>query len=118
MRSCRLNSWWETLRPERSLSHNPLFQVMYNHQRGGELKGFERLGEVEIEPLEPVGVTTQFDLSLDVVEQGELSGVRVHVCGGPVRCDNDRAAGAALGAAAGATGRVALSRRAPGRVGE
>ncbi len=62
----------ETLRPERSLSHNPLFQVMYNHQRGGELKGFERLGEVEIEPLEPVGVTTQFDLSLDVVEQGEL----------------------------------------------
>ncbi len=29
----------EALRPQRSLSHNPLFQVMYNHQRDGSCKG-------------------------------------------------------------------------------
>jgi len=59
----------EALRPERSLSHNALFQVMYNHQRVG--KGDARhslVADLTLETL-PVEIhAAQFDLTLDTFE--------------------------------------------------
>nr|WP_017905470.1 non-ribosomal peptide synthetase [Pseudomonas fuscovaginae] len=57
----------QALQPERSLSHSPLFQVMYNHQT--ELKGAVRpLPGLEIEALDSGSHTAQFDLTLDTFE--------------------------------------------------
>ncbi|QXI31601.1 amino acid adenylation domain-containing protein [Pseudomonas vanderleydeniana] len=57
----------QALQPERSLSHSPLFQVMYNHQT--ELKGAVRpLPGLEIEALDSGSPTAQFDLTLDTFE--------------------------------------------------
>ncbi len=60
----------EALQPERSLSHNPLFQVMFNHQdtlRGGAVQ----LPGLVLQPLEWAGHTTQFDLSLETEESAD-----------------------------------------------
>ncbi|WP_459748810.1 condensation domain-containing protein, partial [Pseudomonas sp. 3A(2025)] len=57
----------EALHPERSLSHNPLFQVMYNHQTQVKGKGIALPG-LELQPLEYDNHTAQFDLSLDTFE--------------------------------------------------
>ncbi|WP_313053322.1 non-ribosomal peptide synthetase [Pseudomonas lopnurensis] len=57
----------EALQPERSLSHSPLFQVLYNHQR--EVVGEARqLPGLQVEPLQWQGHTTQFDLMLSSFE--------------------------------------------------
>ncbi|TBU87409.1 non-ribosomal peptide synthetase, partial [Stutzerimonas kirkiae] len=57
----------EALHPERSLSHSPLFQVMYNHQN--QLKGeSRRLPGLEVEGLILEGHTAKFDLTLDTFE--------------------------------------------------
>nr|WP_090210467.1 non-ribosomal peptide synthetase [Pseudomonas asplenii] len=57
----------QALQPERSLSHSPLFQVMYNHQT--ELKGAVRpLPGLEVEALDSGSHTAQFDLTLDTFE--------------------------------------------------
>ncbi|HEX2093151.1 MAG TPA: amino acid adenylation domain-containing protein, partial [Longimicrobiaceae bacterium] len=59
----------EELVPERSLSHMPLFQVMFslqNNQRG-EL----RLGDAELEELEAAEVPAKFDLTLTLDEAGD-----------------------------------------------
>ncbi|WP_458737095.1 non-ribosomal peptide synthetase [Pseudomonas chlororaphis] len=59
----------EALRPERSLSHSPLFQVMFNHQTAVK-KGAhsQRLDDLSIETLSWQGRAAQFDLTLDTFE--------------------------------------------------
>ncbi|MCS3473144.1 amino acid adenylation domain-containing protein, partial [Pseudomonas sp. JUb42] len=57
----------EALQPERSLSHTPLFQVMFNHQ--SEARGQARqLSGLRVEALHWDSHTAQFDLSLDTRE--------------------------------------------------
>ena len=59
----------EELRPERSLSHNPLFQVLFSLQNAPRKK-FELSG-LQLKPLEVAGNTAKFDLSLFLVETPE-----------------------------------------------
>jgi len=59
----------DTLQPERSLSHTPLFQVMYNHQRDDHRGSrFASLDELVVEDLAWDVQTSQFDLTLDTYE--------------------------------------------------
>ncbi|MDR2308517.1 MAG: amino acid adenylation domain-containing protein, partial [Paucimonas sp.] len=61
----------DALKVERSLSHAPLFQVMYNHQpEVADLASVTLASGLELRSLEWRGRTTQFDLSLDTYEQG------------------------------------------------
>ncbi|HGM8242284.1 TPA: amino acid adenylation domain-containing protein, partial [Pseudomonas aeruginosa] len=60
----------EALQPQRSLSHSPLFQVMYNHQNAGQGKALELPG-LRVEALERASATAQFDLTLDTYESGD-----------------------------------------------
>ena len=64
----------EALQPERSLGHNPLFQVMLNHEQH-ELSGFTRLGDLKVEPFALPVPAAKVDLSLDTAEHpdGTLS---------------------------------------------
>ena len=61
----------QALQGERSLSHSPLFQVMFNHQqsRPGALSAM--LAGLQIDSVQWQGRTTQFDLQLDTHEEGE-----------------------------------------------
>ncbi|MCR4542455.1 condensation domain-containing protein, partial [Pseudomonas sp. 18.1.10] len=62
----------EALQPERSLSHNPLFQVMFNHQaEGRRVRGEQQLPGLSVEALEWDSQSAQFDLSLDTQESPE-----------------------------------------------
>nr|WP_277592653.1 condensation domain-containing protein [Pseudomonas chlororaphis] len=65
----------EALQPERSLSHNPLFQVMFNHQvEAAAPAGALSLPGLSIEALDSAGQSAQFDLTLDTVEtQGRIA---------------------------------------------
>uniref|UniRef100_UPI0035A65647 non-ribosomal peptide synthetase n=1 Tax=Pseudomonas putida TaxID=303 RepID=UPI0035A65647 len=57
----------EALQPERSLTHSPLFQVMYNHQT--QVKGERHsLPGLEVEGVAWRNNTAQFDMKLDTVE--------------------------------------------------
>ncbi|MCU1734443.1 MULTISPECIES: non-ribosomal peptide synthetase [unclassified Pseudomonas] len=57
----------EALQPQRSLSHSPLFQVMFNHQT--EVKGAGReLPGLTVEGLESDSHAAQFDLTLNTSE--------------------------------------------------
>ncbi|ROL65830.1 non-ribosomal peptide synthetase [Pseudomonas chlororaphis] len=61
----------EALKLERSLSHTPLFQVMYNHQpQVADIQGLSSASGLELGLIHWQGRTTQFDLSLDTYEQG------------------------------------------------
>uniref|UniRef100_UPI0021CE5802 amino acid adenylation domain-containing protein n=1 Tax=Pseudomonas paralcaligenes TaxID=2772558 RepID=UPI0021CE5802 len=63
----------EILQPERSLSHSPLFQVMFNHQSGARGEAWQLPG-LRIEGLAWDSTTTQFDLMLDTSDyEGGLS---------------------------------------------
>ncbi|WP_456017385.1 non-ribosomal peptide synthase/polyketide synthase, partial [Pseudomonas fluorescens] len=60
----------EALQPARSLSHNPLFQVMFNHQDNLRSAPVQLPG-LALEPLDWAGHTTQFDLSLETEESAD-----------------------------------------------
>ncbi|MCA1453646.1 non-ribosomal peptide synthase/polyketide synthase [Bradyrhizobium sp. BRP22] len=67
----------EILQPQRTLSQNPLFQVLYNHQRRRvSINPPDRTG-LQIEKIEPEVDTVKFDLALDSEEtaSGEISAV-------------------------------------------
>ncbi|WP_426220365.1 non-ribosomal peptide synthase/polyketide synthase [Pseudomonas sp. DWRC2-2] len=57
----------EALQPERSLSHNPLFQVMFNHQDNLRAASV-RLPGLDLQPVDWTGHSTQFDLNLETEE--------------------------------------------------
>ncbi|EJN35407.1 condensation domain-containing protein, partial [Pseudomonas sp. GM80] len=69
----------EALQPERSLSHSPLFQVMFNHQNlaTGESQQGTRLPGLQINPLTMASQTAQFDLSLDTFETPQGLGAQL-----------------------------------------
>ena len=60
----------EALQPERSLSHSPLFQVLYNHQVDARDRP-RALATLCMEPLESPTRTAQFDLTLDTYEAAD-----------------------------------------------
>ncbi|WP_459746952.1 condensation domain-containing protein, partial [Pseudomonas sp. 3A(2025)] len=57
----------EALQPERSLSHSPLFQVMFNHQAAVN-SGRHTLPGLTVEGVSWDSQTAQFDLTLDTSE--------------------------------------------------
>jgi amino acid adenylation domain-containing protein len=59
----------EELQPERSLSHPPLFQVMFALQNASVTD--LRLSGLAVTPLQLEGVTAKFDLSLSMVEEAD-----------------------------------------------
>jgi amino acid adenylation domain-containing protein/non-ribosomal peptide synthase protein (TIGR01720 family) len=64
----------EALQPGRSLSHTPLFQVMYNHQRSDDT-ALAQMPGLNIEGYELGDKGAQFELTLDTTEnaEGEIS---------------------------------------------
>ncbi|MEW5926797.1 MAG: amino acid adenylation domain-containing protein, partial [Gemmatimonadota bacterium] len=64
---------------QRSLLHNPLFQVAFELARPGDGERL-RLGEVELEPFGEGGNAAKFDLELNVVDgAGPLTGALVYL---------------------------------------
>ncbi|MDH0639563.1 non-ribosomal peptide synthase/polyketide synthase [Pseudomonas sp. GD03860] len=65
----------EALQPQRSLSHNPLFQVLFNHDRVDSLASLALPG-LTVQALASARRSTQFDLVLDTREcaDGQLLG--------------------------------------------
>jgi len=60
----------EALKLERSLSHTPLFQVMYNHQpHVADISSIKTASGLSLELVENQGRSTQFDLTLDTWEK-------------------------------------------------
>jgi amino acid adenylation domain-containing protein/non-ribosomal peptide synthase protein (TIGR01720 family) len=60
----------EALKLARSLSHTPLFQVMYNHQpQVADISTVTTASGLELGLIEWEGRTTQFDLTLDTYEK-------------------------------------------------
>jgi amino acid adenylation domain-containing protein/non-ribosomal peptide synthase protein (TIGR01720 family) len=60
----------EALKLERSLSHTPLFQVMYNHQpQVADITTISTASGLELGMIDWQGRTTQFDLTLDTYEK-------------------------------------------------
>ncbi len=61
---------------ERSLSHNPLFQVMMNHQRR-DFRTLHRLPDLSFEPYELGELGAQVELTLNTFESpsGDLAGM-------------------------------------------
>ncbi|MBA4246586.1 MAG: non-ribosomal peptide synthetase, partial [Pseudomonas sp.] len=60
----------DALQPERSLSHNPLFQVAYNHQRQDQ-SALQTLPGLQCENLDCQGQSAHFDLVLGTLEQAD-----------------------------------------------
>jgi amino acid adenylation domain-containing protein len=63
----------EALQPQRSLSHSPLFQVMFNHQTQSAAE-VRQVAGLSVEALQPDSHAAQFDLTLNTAEHdGGLS---------------------------------------------
>ncbi len=63
----------EALQPQRSLSHSPLFQVMFNHQSQASAE-VRAVSGLQVEPVEFDSHPAQFDLTLNTAEHaGGLS---------------------------------------------
>ncbi|WP_338485301.1 non-ribosomal peptide synthase/polyketide synthase [Pseudomonas trivialis] len=60
----------EALQPARSLSHNPLFQVMFNHQDTLRTAPLQVAG-LDLQPVDWAAHTTQFDLNLETEESAD-----------------------------------------------
>ncbi|MFM9432981.1 amino acid adenylation domain-containing protein [Janthinobacterium sp. CG_23.3] len=60
----------EALQPERSLNGNPLFQVMFNHQRS-DYRALERLPGLERQDYALADKQAQFELTLDTSEDAD-----------------------------------------------
>ncbi|WP_244207071.1 condensation domain-containing protein, partial [Caballeronia pedi] len=60
----------DALRPERSLAHTPLFQVMFNHQRR-DWRVLQGLPSLAIEPYVLPAEMAQFELLLDTREESD-----------------------------------------------
>ncbi|MER6688139.1 amino acid adenylation domain-containing protein [Streptomyces minutiscleroticus] len=58
----------DAVRPERDLSRNPLFQIMFEHQHLAGVPG--RLGAVAVEPVRAGLEIAKFDLTVTVKERG------------------------------------------------
>ncbi|AMA57435.1 non-ribosomal peptide synthetase [Bradyrhizobium sp. CCGE-LA001] len=67
----------EILQPTRSLSQNPLFQVLYNHQRRRTSSNPPDRTGLQIETIDPEVETVKFDLALDTDEgpSGEIRAI-------------------------------------------
>ncbi|KAF1033213.1 MAG: Linear gramicidin synthase subunit D [Pseudomonas sp.] len=64
----------EALQPERSLSHNPLFQVMFNHQsanRSAQASPGSRPEGLTVEGLDLDAHSSQFDLTLNTYDTAQ-----------------------------------------------
>ncbi|MCP5062018.1 MAG: amino acid adenylation domain-containing protein, partial [Ignavibacteriae bacterium] len=63
----------DAVKPERNLSHSPIFQVMFVYQNV-EGKSEERNTKLSIEPVESHSKTSKFDLTLFMVDSGDEVG--------------------------------------------
>lgn len=62
----------EALKPERTQSFSPLFQVMFILQNQNQDRGGLKAGDLELESLPIDSKTAMFDLTLKLEEQGDL----------------------------------------------
>ncbi|GLH79079.1 hypothetical protein SSBR45G_39880 [Bradyrhizobium sp. SSBR45G] len=65
----------EVLQPQRSLSQNPLFQVLYNHQRRRDMTNATAAADLQVETIGPDSDTIKLDLAIDTEEtpSGDVS---------------------------------------------